>query len=257
MATERCREMELLIQADVYGELPAAEAARVRLHVEDCEHCARTQRRLLDLGTRLRAAPRFALPDAARDAITQRVATALRPAAPRRWSLHWPLPSWSWRWGAPFGTGFAVAACLAAFLLLPRGEALPDAVVAAHVRALQPGHLTDVLSTDEHTVKPWFDGRAPFAPPVKDLAGAGFPLVGGRLDYLAGRTAAAMVYRAGPHLVDLFAWPGTTGVPGIAAEGARDGYYFVRWSEGGMSFWAVSDLNPRELAAFVRTWRAS
>ena len=103
-------------------------------------------------------------------------------------------PFWRWRPSrgflrpvAPFGAGFAMAACLALLLVLPRGGDLPDAVVAGHIRALQPGHLMDVVSTDQHTVKPWFDGRLDFAPPVKDFKAEGFPLAGGRLDYLAGR----------------------------------------------------------------------
>ena len=126
-----------------------------------------------------REAPRYPAPDALRAADR----AAATPGARGRL-----VP------GLTFGAGFAMAACLALFLLVPRGGMLADEVVAAHIRALQPGHLVDVVSTDQHTVKPWFDGRLPFAPPVKDFAAQGFVLAGGRLDYLAGRTAAVMVY---------------------------------------------------------------
>ena len=127
--------------------------------------------------------------------------------------------------------------------VLPAGVgAMPD-VVAAHIRALQPGHLVDVASTDRHTVKPWFDGRLDYAPPVRDFAGAGFPLVGGRLDYVAGRPVAALVYGRQKHLIDVFVWPGASAGSG----GAVQGYNVIAWAQGGMNYRAVSDLNAREL----------
>jgi anti-sigma factor RsiW len=196
-----------------------------------------------------RNAPRYPAPEALRADLRAGVAAAC-VASPER---HLRLP------GASFGAGFALAACLALFLVLPRiprpGPGLADTVVAAHIRALQPGHLMDVVSTDQHTVKPWFDGRLPFAPPVKDFAAAGFPLVGGRLDYLAGHSAAALIYRHGRHVINLFVWPGAAAPDPLPASGSRDGYNFLRWSQGGMMFWAVSDLNAQELAGFVRDWQ--
>ena len=113
----------------------------------------------------------------------------------------------------------------------------------------------DVASTDEHTVKPWFDGRLDFAPPVKDLKTEGFPLTGGRLDYLAGRPVAALVYQRRQHTIDLFVWPDGSRLDRGTAEGSRNGYNFQRWSRGGMVFWAVSDLGAPELADFVRLWQ--
>ncbi|MBV8521168.1 MAG: hypothetical protein JOY71_03380 [Acetobacteraceae bacterium] len=105
-------------------------------------------------------------------------------------------------------------------------------------------------------VKPWFDGRLDFAPPVKDLKGDGFALAGARLDYLAGRPVAALVYQRRQHVIDLFVWPDQGRSSHLAPEGNRSGYNFMHWSQGGMTFWAVSDLNARELAEFVRLWRA-
>ncbi|MBV9653144.1 MAG: anti-sigma factor [Acetobacteraceae bacterium] len=254
-----CAEMTLLIQAGVDGELAPAEAARVAAHLDQCPACADTESQLLALSGRLRRElPFYAAPDALHAAVRARIAAAApapkvrSPAAPvwRRlsWRNVWPV--------APFGAGAAVAA-VALLLLLPTGGGLPDAVVASHVRALQPGHLMDVVSTDQHTVKPWFDGRLDFAPPVKDFQREGFPLTGGRLDYLDERPVAALVYGRRQHLIDLYVWP-EEGRPDVApTSDSRNGYNMLRWRQGGMMFWAVSDLGAQELADFVRLWRAA
>ena len=145
----------------------------------------------------------------------------------------------------------ALAASVA--LVLPRGGATYDEAVADHIRALQPGHLTDVLSTDQHTVKPWFDGRIDYAPPVRDFSADGFPLVGGRLDYLHGRPVAALVYRRDKHIIDLFVWPDSAAA--APRERTVNGYNVVDWAAGGMRFQAVSDLNAAELSQFAALWR--
>jgi anti-sigma factor RsiW len=153
-----------------------------------------------------------------------------------------------------FGLGAACAAVLALLLLTPAmPPGLTDQIVAGHVRALQPGHLQDVASEDRHTVKPWFDGRLDFAPPVKDLAAARFPLTGGRLDYLDGRPVAALVYQRDKHVINLFVWPGAGDGPPQTAE--RQGYNIVHWSQGGMNFWAVSDVELSQLKEFAADWR--
>ncbi|CAH2602556.1 Anti-sigma factor [Rhodovastum atsumiense] len=254
---EACPEMRLLIQADVDGELAPAEAARIGAHVAACPGCAALQARLLVLSGRLRdELPYHTAPETLRLAVRARVAaaapvTTARPAVPwwRLLRLSWTAP------GLGFAAGFALAAGL--LLVLPRGDAglLSDSVVAGHLRALQPGHLTDVVSSDQHTVRPWFAGRLDYAPPVKDLAAAGFPLIGGRLDDLTGRPVAALVYRSGPHVIDLFVWPDAARPDQDPVAGSHLGYNVLRWRRGGMAFWAVSDLNAQELAGFARLWQ--
>lgn len=246
---EPCGEMHLLVQADVDGELDAAAAARVVAHMEACAACAGLHAALIGLSGRMRAeAPRFAAPASLRAAV-------LPQAPPARLTAHVPRRGWR---GPAIGAGFALAASLA-LLLLPVGRGdlgrdLAGQVVAGHIRALQPGHLMDVPSSDQHTVKPWFDGRLDFAPPVPDLTAAGFALAGGRLDYLNGRPVAGLAYQRRQHVVDVFIWP-DPGADGAAEEGTRQGYNFARRRVGGMMVWAVSDLEMAELHGFLGLWR--
>ncbi|MBX6320313.1 MAG: anti-sigma factor [Rhodospirillaceae bacterium] len=128
-------------------------------------------------------------------------------------------------------------------------------ILAAHIRALQPAHAIDVVSADGHTVKPWFDGKVDFSPPVKDLGEQGFALTGGRLDQVGGRPVAVVVYRRRQHLIDLFIWPEAGPGRGPAAAFSRDGYNMRAWHQDGFSLWAASDLNASELDEFVRRWR--
>jgi len=117
-------------------------------------------------------------------------------------------------------------------------------------------HLVDVTSSDQHTVRPWFNGKIDFAPPVADFAASGFPLVGGRVDYIGGRPVAALVYRHDRHLVNVFIWP-AGGAPAGQQEFSSQGYHLVRWNDADLEYWAVSDLNARELAVLAALLRQS
>jgi anti-sigma factor RsiW len=124
-------------------------------------------------------------------------------------------------------------------------------IVDAHLRSLQPGHLTDVVSSDQHTVKPWFDGKVDFSPPVRDFADRGFPLEGGRLDVIDGRATAALIYGRRKHLLNVFIWP-TSEQDSSPRPGSRQGYQWLDWRKGGMEFWVVSDAAPTDLEQLQR-----
>ena len=247
MTDQQCREMQFLIQADLDSELTPAEAAKIAAHLATCVACAQTQADLAALSTRARdQLTRHIAPQSLHDSV--RAQFAATPAAVP--IARKPRPHWT-----SLVTGFALAASLMLVFLPARHNSLPDQIVAGHIRALQPGHLIDVLSTDQHTLKPWFDGKLDFAPPVRDFAAFGFPLAGGRLDYLAGRPVAALIYRRHLHLIDVYVWP-ENGAEN-QTQGALQGYQWVRWHQTGMVFWAVSDLSAQDLRAFANLWRPS
>jgi len=143
---------------------------------------------------------------------------------------------------------------LLVIFLRPAGISAHDAflneVIASHVRSLQAEHLTDVVSSDQHTVKPWFDGKIDFAPDVKDFAAQGFPLVGGRLDYLDGRAVAALVYRHNKHFINVFVWPATDAMK--PETEMRRGYAIINCATNGLHYCLVSDLNPTELGELAK-----
>ncbi|HEV2300041.1 MAG TPA: hypothetical protein VGR91_00600 [Stellaceae bacterium] len=250
--SERRCEMLLLAQAEFDGELDAAQAAALSAHRAGCAVCQRATQTLAQTRAMLRDRLYEPAPEALRARLLERVAAAkpaARPPLSARFS-DWLRPAFG------FALGAAAAATLSIALLSPGTQSLTQELVASHIRALQPGHLEDVASTDQHTVKPWFDGRLPFSPPVKELRGDGFPLVGGRLDYLAGRPVAALVYGYRKHVIDLYAWPQAKGST-APAKTQREGYNLVHWAAGGMNFWAVSDVEAKELRAFAQAWRAA
>jgi anti-sigma factor RsiW len=246
-----CADKELQLNAWLDGELDAANALALETHVEECDGCRAELRRLRELRTRL-AEPgtRFSAPPqlharirAALDAAADRPATAGSPtsrtARPvrtvRRWTAIGALGS------------LAAAVALTAVLFVPNSQ-IEDQLVASHVRSLLADHLLDVATSDRHVVKPWFNGKIDFAPPIIELAPDGFPLAGGRLDYVDGRVVAAVVYRRRQHVINVFAWPSS----GVMAPTTThdDGYTLIRWAQGGLQFWAISDVDATELAHF-------
>jgi len=254
--TGPCRhatEPELGAFAD--GQLDGAPLQWWDDHVRTCVRCRDEVGRIRTLGAALRSSLPTSEPSSAlRDSIRQIVRA---PAAfegerlSRRWS---PRRAWGSGIAALLlvGAGFGLGR-----LASPRGsgEDTMAQVVDAHLRALQVDHLVDVVSTDHHVVKPWFAGKLDFSPPVPDLAADGFPMLGGRTEYLDGRAVAALVYERGPHRVNLFTWPaGSAGACGQEPPAVRLGLNVVHGRTGAMEFWAVSDLNPGELRQFVSDW---
>lgn len=248
-----CDETRLLLHAYLDDELDAAQSAAVMAHLAGCPACTARY----EGHARLREA--LAQPDLYRpapDAMRERWLASQPPAPasarPRRGPIALALAA-----------GFAGALLLTspAWLGTLRAPGSMDGALVAqaisgHLRSLQPQHLMDVVSTDRHTVKPWFEGRLDFSPQVKDLAGQGFPLVGGRLDVVGGRSVAALVYRRHLHVINLFQWP-DDGAGSTPQEIRQHGYTAVEWRAGGMRYVAVSDLNEGELQQFAREFRGA
>jgi len=239
-----CERADSTLHAYFDNELDALSAAEFERHVAECPECAGALASLKSLRSSLSDAQLFQKTPAA---LRKKILADVHAAKPVL-----VMPSrMPWKW-------LAVAAALLLFAytgwrVVPalrgdnRESVLAAEVVDAHLRSLQPGHLTDVISTDQHTVKPWFDGKLDFAPPVRDFAAQGFPLQGGRLDVVHGRTTAALVYGRRKHLVNVFVWP--TAEPDAAPRaGSSQGYQWLRWCTAGMEFYAVSDTAPGDLA---------
>jgi len=168
----------------------------------------------------------------------------------------------NWMQWVPVGASFACGALLAVTVVTWHGAGGADdemerQVVASHVRSLMADHLTDVASTDQHTVKPWFTGKLDYAPPVVDLAQEGFPLVGGRLDYIGDRAVAALVYRRRGHTINLFVLPASDAARSSKSPAALHGFQVAEWEQSGMRFWAVSDVSPGEVSKFVALLKAA
>jgi len=234
-----------LERLDAYldGELPPADTAAVRDHLATCASCRDALAAKESLGKVIRQAPYYAAPAALKARIAK--------SSPRaRWTTSWVARA------AVLLLAVAGAVLATRWLSAPSPiDSMANAVVDSHVRSLMGEHLYDVRSTDQHTVKPWFLGKIDFSPPVVDLAASGYPLVGGRLDYLAGRTAAALVYMRAQHTINVFIWPDSSAAGSVESRSIR-GFHARHWTQAGMSFWVVSDLNDAELDAFVQGLKA-
>jgi anti-sigma factor RsiW len=239
-----------LLHAYVDGELDLANARQTERHLESCADCRGTERAIRELRSALTSdAPAYLAPAHLR----KNVRAALRREAK---SDRQTLSPW-----LMFATGAAFAAVILGFALFQttratRTNAIVDQVVANHVRSLLAAQLVDVVSSNQHTVKPWFDGKIDFAPEVRDLSANGFPLVGGRLDYLDGKTVVALVYQRNKHPINLFITPESTSQSTSPTVITRRGYTVFSWTNSGMKYWAVSDLNANELREFAELVRA-
>jgi anti-sigma factor RsiW len=240
-----CIEQIPLITSLVDGELDAVNSALAEAHLSRCKDCREEYERQQAIRT-LVSKPGVAY--RAPEKLEERIKALPELSARRRWSAR-RIGSW-----LPAAAGGAIAAS-AAFLLVanPSQQSLLDQqLISSHVRSLQPGHLTDVQTTNQHVVKPWFNGKIDFAPPVPELADQEFPLAGGRLDSIDGKTVAAIVYHRRLHTVNLFVWRGKSG----ARSEVEDGFALAEWSEDGLRFAAISDIPLGDLRQFEQLYRA-
>ena len=258
-----CDEAEILLHALIDGELDAGHARDVETHVAACPACAEK----LEAFRAIRATMAQArLKEAAPAHLRNRIEAALAvPAAtisaPRQSWLASARASWKNFFGG-FAVGTALSAAVAASLVIAvvrndQNQQIASDVVSAHLRSLQAGHLTDVETSDQHTVKPWFNGKLDVAPPVIDLTAQGFTLIGGRLDYINGQPVASIVYRRRKHVINLF----VAQQLGAAVHGVKDetvqGFNIRHWSESGLDLWAVSDIDAGELSEFGQKFTAA
>jgi anti-sigma factor RsiW len=244
-----CDEAEILLHALIDGELDAGHAREVEEHIAGCPRCAAELAAVREMHKAIANADlRYAAPVALRRRIEAALPQAQAPS--RRAVLR------------GFAMGSAVSAIaatgLVAIVLRSDDEArIASEIVSAHLRSLQAGHLTDVLSTDQHTVKPWFNGKLDVAPPVIDLTALGFTLIGGRLDYVDARPIGAIVYRRRLHVINLFVAQTASTKTRAARTETFQGFNVRSWSEGGLNYWAVSDIAADEIAEFSEKFQVA
>jgi len=262
-----------LLHGLVDGELDAANTAAIEAHLKACPDCRAELEQIQAVRELISAAP---LRERAPDSLHKRVglmidAEAGAAARARAGSPPAAMPGrlagggggvaahvLSGRWLSGAMTGL-VAASLALAVVMPQlaHTDMEDQLVQSHVRSLLVGHLVDIPTSNRHVVKPWFNGKVDFAPPVPELADQGFPLVGGRLDYIGDHEVAALVYRRHLHVINLFVRPAhTLSLPGEVVT-HREGYNLVRWTAGGLEFWAVSDVETGDLKLFRQAYLAA
>ena len=245
-----CDEAEILLHALIDGELDAGHARDIETHVAGCPRCAASLAAYRQMSQAIAQADlRYSAPASLR----RRIEASLpqpKPAPSRRNVLR----------GFAMGSAVSALAATGLVAIVLRNDdeqRIMSEVVSAHLRSLQAGHLTDVISTDQHTVKPWFNGKLDVAPPVIDLTAQGFTLVGGRLDYIDGRPVGALIYRRRQHVINLFVAQGAGGESRAAKMDTVQGFNIRRWSDRGLDYWAISDLAKEELASFGEKFEAA
>jgi anti-sigma factor RsiW len=242
-----CELTQSVLHGYLDGELDAARAADFERHLSSCPQCVTA----LETQETLRASIQQA-------GLYERAPIALRRKLEGQYRSSAPVAAIPLRTGVRPTQWFALAAALILAFLIgvrllsgPSGRGgqteLASAIVDAHLRSLQPGHLEDVISTDQHTVKPWFDGKVDFAPPVRDFASDGFPLQGGRLDVVRGHQVAVLVYGRRKHIINVFVWP-TSDPDTQPQSGSQLGYNWTDWRKAGMEMYAVSDVSTSDLS---------
>ena len=248
-----CREAAPLLSAYVDRELDVAASLQMEAHLAECRSCAGAIERLEALRAAIGSAGlTYAPPPDLAPRLRAAIRRDIRPRRASAQRLAW--------WSAIPAAAVAGAALAWIGVVVLGGiggrQRVFDELVAGHVRSLMVDHLVDVASSDQHTVRPWFNGKIDFAPPVADYPSDGFPLVGGRVDYIGGRPVAALVYRHQQHLVNVFIWPTGSGASD-PREFSSQGYHLLRWSDAGLEYWAVSDLNTRDLQRLAELIRQS
>ena len=241
-----------LLPAYLDQELGISDALAVERHLSSCSECQREFAEQSGVSAQLKKNTAYFKAPA-------HLAQRIKMSLPGDRSHSTRIKSWNFNWlnaGAVMVALLAVVWSGGLYLALPSAhDRLMEELISSHVRSLQVDHLSDVISSDQHTVKPWFNGKLDFSPPVIDLALQGFPLVGGRLDYLDGRTVAVLVYRHKQHPINLFIRPGADRDATPQMRG-RQGYHLIHWAVGGMDYWVVSDLAANELELFVGALRS-
>jgi anti-sigma factor RsiW len=249
-----CQECHDYIDAYIDNELDISSTILVKHHLRDCPDCRQLLESRKAVGALLENPQvRFEVPDS----LLGRIQSALpvpRSEVKEQSKTRFVIPWFS----IPLALAATIAVMLGLAFLNQEGvfdrsqrNALAQEAISSHVRSLLATHLLDVPSTDQHTVKPWFDGKLKFSPPVHDFAERGFRLTGGRLDYLNGQEVAALVYQRRLHIINLFIWPSESGRNTAAESFTKDGYNVSHWDRAGFEFWAVSDVNAEDLRAFA------
>jgi anti-sigma factor RsiW len=242
-----CLEAGRQLDAYVDNELESADAAELQAHLGSCASCSQLVADRESLGRLVRRLPYYPASDQLRAKI---VRASMRP----RFRSSLLALAAMLALAASIGGSVEIVRFARAKRVVETTASVADEVVGDHIRALRDGRLFDVQSSDRHTVKPWFLGKLDFSPPVEDLASIGFPLVGGRVDHVAGQPVAALVYQRRLHPIHVFIWFATDGTAASDTRSIR-GFQVRHWIRDGMSFWAVSDLNDTELDEFVRALR--